>query len=238
MHHFSMQQNSVEWFKARSGMATASDFGNIITPKTMKPSSQITELAMRIAAERIMGKPAYESPTSKAMTWGHEYEQEAAEAYELQNGVTTHEGGFYTNDAFTYGASPDRRILDKGELMGLVEIKCPFNAANWMQSALEDEINPKYMPQVQGQILVSGALWVDYCSYHPDLGLTQIRVERDATWQDALSDALEQLEQTVRSYLLIMVEKGYAEQVPIKTIEQFTQAKEPDDMRDSILLAG
>ena len=46
----------------------------------------------------------------------------------------------------------------------------------------------KYVPQVQGQIWVTGALWGDFMSYHPGLPPFLKRVEPDPKYQKALDE--------------------------------------------------
>ena len=46
----------------------------------------------------------------------------------------------------------------------------------------------KYVPQVQGEIWVTGALWGDFMSYHPGLPPFLIRVEPDPKYQSALDE--------------------------------------------------
>ena len=50
-------QGSEQWKEARLGIPTASRFGSIITPKTMKPSSQADGYIAELVAEWILGQP-------------------------------------------------------------------------------------------------------------------------------------------------------------------------------------
>lgn len=178
-----VEQGSPEWQQVRLGIPTASEFCKIITP-TGKPSTQEDAYINRLVAELLVGHPVETFEKTEWMTRGNELEQEAADFYSFQYEVTLETVGFCTNDAGTYGASPDRLCGD-----GLVELKCPAPHTH-VQYMLDQKIDPKYIPQVQGQMLVTGAKWCDWVSYYPELPPVVIRVERDEDYLAKLEAAL------------------------------------------------
>ena len=51
------EQGTDEWRQARAGVATASQFGRLVTPAKLLPSKQLYGYAIELAAERILGRP-------------------------------------------------------------------------------------------------------------------------------------------------------------------------------------
>lgn len=177
-------QGSPEWLAARCGIPTASQFGRIISPKTLKPSEQASGYLHALLVERLFGVLG-ESEGSGFMERGSVLEQAAVDFYELQRGVDTQQVGFMLRDDGRVGGSPDRLVGDNGGL----EIKCPSAAVH--VGYLLDGIVAKYMPQVQGCMWLSGRAWWDLCSFHPELPPALVRVERDEEFIAALATAVE-----------------------------------------------
>ena len=145
MIHHDVKQNSDRWHNLRLGIPTASEFHRIITPKTMKLSSQAEDYRDWLLAEWIYGAPL-ESPETSFMQRGSELEPEAVRSYEFERDCEVSEAGFFTTDDGMVGASPDRLVGS----CGLLEIKCPAPQTHvgYMMSRAVDE---KYMTQLQGQ---------------------------------------------------------------------------------------
>ena len=186
-----IEQLTDEWTKARLGLPTASCFNKIITPKTGKLSSQADAYANRLISELILGRPQETFPPTYWMERGEMLEADAKKLYEFETGYNLKNGGFGTNDLGTAGASPDFRIFDdKDNLVGGGEIKC---VAPWthVENLLRDEIDPDYIPQVQGQILIYGFEFVDWFSYHPEMPPALIRTYRDDEYCEKLEAALQ-----------------------------------------------
>lgn len=197
------QQGTPEWFSARLGLPTASEFDKILTP-TGKPSTQWEAYANRLLAEMLVGKPVDSFEGNGWTERGNELEPEAAKFYEFTNEIETLTVGFVTNDEGTYGCSPDRLVGNDG----LLELKCPAPHTH-IQYLLDKKIDQKYYPQVQGQLLVTGRAWVDLVSYHPEMPPVVIRVPRDETFIMALDDALKDFTHKLQAKRKRMVELGY-----------------------------
>jgi hypothetical protein len=56
---------------------------------------------------------------------------------------------------------------------------------------LRNTIDPDYIPQVQGQMLIYGFKFVDWFSYHPEMPPALIRTYRDDMYCAKLDGALE-----------------------------------------------
>lgn len=176
-------QNSIEWYRLRLGVPSASEFHRILTP-TGKLSTQAQGYMIRLLAERMIGHPMEEIETSW-MARGTELEDSAVSSYEFQNEVETSPVGFITNDAGTVGASPDRMVGTDG----LLEIKCPAPNTH-VGYLLNKAVESDYYPQLQGQLWISERGWVDICSFHPELPPAVIRVQRDEKYIAELDKAL------------------------------------------------
>ena len=173
-------QRSPEWYAARRGVPTASDFDKIVT-STGAPSKQRQKYLYQLAGERL-GAVIEDGFQSVAMLAGIEKESEAKAYYELYH-APIQEVGFCMADG--YGASPDAFVDEDG----LLEIKCPIVSTH-VEYLLANRLPPDYVQQVQGQLLVTGRQWVDFLSYFPGLNPLLIRVERDKVFIKALKAEL------------------------------------------------
>lgn len=178
------EQRSPEWFAARLGVPSASQFGKIITP-TGKRSTQADGYLNRLVAEILTGKSDQQEP-NEAMARGTELEPEARSYYELIGGTVEEVGFCLHEDGF--GCSPDGLVGSQG----LLEIKCPLPHTH-VEYLRENALPGLYVPQVQGQLLVTGREWCDFLSYHPDMKPLLIRVERDEKFIKTLHEALIEL---------------------------------------------
>lgn len=188
-------QNSTEWYLARCGVPTASNFDKIVTSNG-EPSKQRTKYMWELAGQCIIKNPE-ESYQNAAMLRGIEMQFEAKSLYELINGVSVQEVGFCLDDSGKYGSSPDGLVGDDGGL----EIKCPLLATH-VGYLLYNHLPTDYIQQVQGNLLVTGRKWWDFKSYYPGIKPLIIRVERDEKFIKLLKQELiafcEELENVVK----------------------------------------
>ena len=182
-----VKQGTAEWFALRLGIPTASEFDNIVTPKTGKLSAGARKYSYRLIAERLLRQPVQSLDGISYIERGNELEPQAVQQYEFENDVATDPVGFITTDDGRMGASPDRLI--RGKAAG-VEIKCP--AAHTHIGYLLDGHDDKYRPQVQGQLLVAELEFVDFYSFHPRMPPAAIRTRRDDPYIRLMRDALEE----------------------------------------------
>jgi putative phage-type endonuclease len=159
-----IEQRSQEWFEQRAGRITASRFADAIAmnKKTGKPTAARETYMRTLVAEILSGRPRH-SVGSQSMAWGTEAEQFAREAYELETGLVVADAGFTTHYQYDYiGGSPDGLVAADG----LIEIKCPHDEqvhiGTWLNGMPDDHI-----PQVQGNMMVTGREWCDFISYDP-----------------------------------------------------------------------
>lgn len=174
-------QNSPEWYAAKHGIPSSSNFHKVVTIDG-KPSKQRAKYLCQLAGEIITGVSG-EAYQSKDMLRGKEIETEARELYQMLIGKAVKEVGFCL--AMGYGCSPDGLVGDKG----LVEIKCPIMATQ-VGYLLANTLPTDYFQQLQGQMLVTSRAWVDFFSYYPGLKPLFIRVKRDKNFLKLLEKEL------------------------------------------------
>lgn len=193
-YHDELIQGSDEWFAARTGLLTASEFDRLLTP-TLKIADNVKSRAhcWEIAAQRITQhvEPSY---VSDAMLRGHEDEILARDAYS-EHFAKVRECGFVTNSkwGFTLGCSPDGLVGDDG----MIECKSrgqKFQVQTIVEHHEAGTIPEDYILQVQGQMLVCQRKWCDLISYSGGLPMATMRVEADSTVQDAILEAAARFE--------------------------------------------
>lgn len=187
-----LEQGTPEWLAARCGIVTASVVGQLITPKTVKPSANdySRALAVTLTAERITGhvEPIHENSD---MLRGTLDEPFARDAY-AEHFAPVDEVGFMVRDdwGFRIGYSPDGLVGDNG----LIEIKSRRQKKH-LATILADEVPLENMAQCQAGLLVSGREWLDYVSFCSGMPLYVKRVEPDPKWFAAILDAVAAFEE-------------------------------------------
>ena len=169
------EQRSGQWWEAKRGLPSASNFSRIITVKGDR-SRQYESYLYELAAERI-STHREETYISAAMQAGIEREDLSRRIYEMHYEVEVKQVGFCLSDCGRYGCSPDGLV---GE--GLLELKNPLGKTQ-VEYLLAGSLPSAYVQQVQGGLLVTGAPWCDFVSYYPGLPLFVVRVEPDQEFQ-------------------------------------------------------
>lgn len=167
-------QGSAEWKQQRLGKVTASRVADVVAKTKTGWSAARANYAAQLIAERLTGSIA-ENFTNAAMQWGTETEPQARAAYTLQTDLVVEEVGFIGHPSLEMsGASPDGLIGDDG----MIEIKCP-NTATHLETLLGEEIDGKYIKQMQWQMACTGRKWCDFVSFDPRLPLhLQLSISR------------------------------------------------------------
>jgi YqaJ-like viral recombinase domain len=162
MKFIACEQGTPEWRQARSGIATASCFADLMAKIKSGESASRKNYRAQLVVERLTGKPV-NSFSSAAMRQGTEREPDARRAYMERTGNEVVEVGFCRHDDIECGASPDGLV----EVKGVLEIKCPELAKHleYLRIAAEP---PEYRCQIQGEIWLCERDWCDFVSYNPD----------------------------------------------------------------------
>lgn len=186
MPKLDLKQGSADWMRARLGIPTASDFSKIITPKTIKLSSQYDDYANLKIAEIMTGEMQGMFTPNYYMERGQLMELEARESYEFTHSVITEDGGFWTDKKHHFGASPDFMVGNDG----CGEIKC-LDGKQHVKYLVENKVKDEFMPQIMGQLLITEREWCDWWLYHPQMPRLAIRIYRDEKYIKTLSECLE-----------------------------------------------
>jgi hypothetical protein len=176
MKFYAVEQYSTEWWQIRLGIPTASNFHLFMTPggkPTAPDNKERRKYLYRLVGERILGEPAPPRFEGNEYTErGRDMEEEAAQAFSKLTGIPAKPGGFMTTDNGRYGCSLDRLMGS-----GAVEIKAP---AAWTHiQYLVEGPGDRYRPQVQGQLMISGFINVDFWSWHPRFAPVHIVTKPD-----------------------------------------------------------
>jgi hypothetical protein len=168
-------QYSPEWWDARCGVPTASEFSRIVTPAKGDYSKGAEGYIAELIAEQA--DPHYgevETYVSAAMRNGTMMEPEARRFYEFERGADVEEVGFCLTDDGRFGCSPDGLVGDDGGL----ELKSPEHKTH-VKYLLSGEVPTEYKPQVHAQLIITGREWCDFMSYARGLPPLLVRVEPD-----------------------------------------------------------
>lgn len=179
-------QGSDEWFSKRAGNIGASSFDKVLSPKGV-PSTQAKKLAYTLAVESITGVKDG-SYQSAAMERGVELEADARNMYEIMTGNEVQQVGIcYPDDHRNYHASPDGLMpfINRG-----IEIKCPL-ASTHAEYLIKGVLPTKYIPQVQGSMLITGYETWEFMSFYPGIKPLIVTVERDEKYIQKLTDELD-----------------------------------------------
>lgn len=178
-------QQTSDWLKERVGHCTASRFSDVLSKIKSGEAKERSKYRIQLVTERLTGAPTVGFQNA-AMLWGTQTEPEARMAYESERGAMVIETGFLKHATIPWcGASPDGLIGEDG----MLELKCPESTTHleWMEAA---KVPAKHVPQIQGQMAVTGRRWVDFASYDPrfpdGLQLFIVRVPRDDAYIKAL----------------------------------------------------
>jgi len=168
MKIYDVVQPSPEWHLLRMVRPTASNFDRIMMPGKRCLSAQVDDYIKEIiAAQTCEYLPERaEVYLTRPMRLGVARESEACHWYSMQTGYETVKIGFVTTDDGRFGCSPDRGVMVKGELAGLLEVKCPLMKTHrkWADAG---GVPREHLCQVHGALIVSGLPWVEFVSYPP-----------------------------------------------------------------------
>ena len=182
-----VSQNSPEWLALRAAIPTASEASKLIT-STGEPSKSMQDYAEALAGNMYAGKDLSAWEGNSYTERGHEIEDHARAAYELQNSVDVVKVGFVTDDLKQWGCSPDGLIGDDG----LLELKClpKRHIKTLLYFKKHGKPPTEYIPQCQMQLFVTGRTWNDLFFYHDDLPSLRIRITPDSKLFTALESQL------------------------------------------------
>ena len=185
MEIFAFDQGSAEWFAARAGIVTASEFQTLLMKGKGGGDSVTRRTYMRkLAGEILTGEPM-EAFTNAHMERGKLMEQEARDLYAFMTDTDPQQVGFIKSGR--KGASPDSLIESDGGLE--IKTKLPHLLIELLESG---EVPSEHVAQVQGGMWVAEREWWDFVAYWPKLPLFVKRIYRDEAYIKKLSEAVDQ----------------------------------------------
>lgn len=195
-------QRTPEWYQARLGIPTASNFKRILTA-TGKASTSAETYLYELIGEWLTGA-SEDGYRNKWMERGTGYEQEALAWYELVEDREIQKVGFvYKDELQLVGCSPDGLMMDRG-----LEIKCP-GAGVHAKYLLRDDMPTEYIPQVQGSMWVTEKERWDWLSYHPGAPPLVRTVFRDQSYMKLLDAAMKEFIDNLLEKREKLIKLGY-----------------------------
>ena len=198
MIEINCEQRSLEWHQARAGLVTASNFHRVITP-TGKVSSMVNDLILETVASVYNPKMHEENFVSFTMQRGAELEDEARESFTMETFLEVKQVGFIKHEDLLVGCSPDGLIGDDA----IIEIKCPQSKGH--MSNLIRKVDPKYYPQIQGQLWLTERKQCYFVSYNPDfndeLKISINTIDRDEEYIDKLRTLMINITDEIKTFI-------------------------------------
>lgn len=187
------EQGSSEWFAARSGIPTGTDFADMIT----SVKGDLSKSSEKLIAELIdqIARPGMQEQSftgNKHTERGKELEPQAGAWFTFMTGLKIQQVGLCVRDDGKVGCSPDYLVGAEGGL----EIKCPDGKTH-VAYLLANKLPDEYKQQVHGSMVVTGRRWWYFLSFCHGYKPLLIKVH----WNDytdkvsyAISEFLDRLE--------------------------------------------
>lgn len=208
MQVFDCEQGTPEWFAARAGIPTASQFATVMASGRGGSDSKTRRTYMlKLAGEILTGQPM-DSFSNSHTDRGHEMEPDARNYYAFLLDVEPKQIGFIRSG--NTGASPDSLIGDSGMLE--IKTKLPHLLLDLL---LRDEFPPEHMAQCQGQLWVAEREWVDLVCYWPNMPKFVKRVNRDEEYITKLSGAVDQFNDELAEIVARFTDHKVASAAPV-----------------------
>lgn len=225
---FLCDQNSPDWYEARRGLATASEFECIVKRlKSGGVSEKRQTYMFKLAGERLTGDLT-EQVFARSLERGKTYEEEARDGYSFLKNTDVQIVGFVRNEIA--GCSPDGLVGTDGG----VEIKVAQPHIQ-IERLLTGGLPEEHKAQVQGNLWITEREWWDFTSYCPKLPQLIVRVTRDNGYIANLAGAVakfnEELAETVEKI------KSYGEPKPTVK-DQLIASVKATGFDPEILMAG
>lgn len=180
------EQGSPEWFAARAGIPTASEFAAILTPpKSTKAQAKTRRTyLLKLAGEIVTGVPM-DHVSTYHMERGKVMEDEARDLYAFMTDADPQRVGFIRSGSA--GCSPDSLIGETGGLE--IKTKAPHLMLDIL---LTGEMPEEHLAQVQGSLWLTNREWWDFVAYWPKLPLFVKRIHRDEEYIAKIAAAVDQ----------------------------------------------
>jgi hypothetical protein len=178
-------QGSADWFAARRGIPTASEFATIIGVKKDAKDKKTRQAYMRKLAGEIITGEVVEGYSNAHMERGKEMEGEARDRYAFQYDIDPVRVGFIRNGRA--GCSPDS-LVGTG---GMLEIKTCLPHI-LIEKIEADDFPPEHRAQCQGGLYIANREYIDIAMYWPKLPLFVKRAHRDEGYIATIAGAIKE----------------------------------------------
>lgn len=222
-----------EWYRARIGVFSASNFALLMAKPADKQSywSKSALNSIERSVSELYFNDYIKRPDSDSTRWGLKYEREALELFCKRNDFSFEEIGFIVSDESKWiGATPDAKILNKHEPENVIiaEVKCPYNQKYFydyknkiIDSKTLKRSKSEYYWQIQGTMWVTKANYSYFIILDPrvsqEKSLHYVKIERDEEdinlLKKKLFDSLK-----YRDEILELVRKGIRKPVPLSSL--------------------
>lgn len=196
---FDCEQSTPEWFEARRGLPTASEFSTVMAKGKGGGTSLTRKKYLLTLAGEILTGECVEGYVNAHMERGKAMEAEARDLYAFKTDAELRRVGFVKSLLWNAGASPDSLI---GEVGG-IEVKTALPHIQ-LERLIDNELPAEHKAQCQGILGITGRSWLDFVSYWPKLPLLVVRVHRDEPYIAAMKIAVqefnEELSELVRKF--------------------------------------
>lgn len=196
-------KGDMAWHEQRLGKLTSSRFADMMA-KGRGKDEQYGLASMKYIYEKIAEQLSLQPHivTSQATDWGSQMEYNAIEKYQEITGNEVKQVGFVDYGEYA-GGTPDGIVGDDG----IIEVKCPFNPANHIETVLEGQVPKQYVFQIQGNLMVTDRKWCDFISFDPrileeSLQIKIIRMERDEEIIQAIQDRIKEVADKIKELTL------------------------------------
>ena len=177
---FDCDQGTEEWYRARMGIPTASEFSTVLAKgKSGGESKTRRTYMLKLAGEILTGEPM-ESYSNQHMERGKEMEPEARNLYSFLRETDLGRVGFIKNGE--KGCSPDALIGENG----MLEIKTALPHI-LIDLHTRNDFPPEHFAQCQGALWVAEREWIDIAVYWPKLPLFVHRAHRNEAFIKTLA---------------------------------------------------
>ncbi len=165
-----MKQDTIEWHIARLGKITGSEIHRCIgSPRKRETyARQLLEEIEAIESGRAEEYVAEKDFYSPATDWGKQHEPQARKNAELINDIEIVEAGLMIHPDYPFIACS----VDGLYSSGLAEIKCPWSSSDHILCFVQG-MPVKHVPQVQGNLWITGQPEALFVSYDPRLSVSR-----------------------------------------------------------------
>ena len=190
-----VEQKTDEWYKVRELKLTASHAQTI-----MANGKGLETYCKELVAEYLSEAPK-EHFTSPDIERGNLLEAQAREYCSLLTGIDFQEVGFVLiNEHF--GVSPDGVVIENDKIVDSIEIKCHSDKV-FLELILTEQIDPKYLAQMQCQMYAMETNSCLYFAYNPNIKPYYFmkRIEADKEAQAKLKSGIDKGIKLIEDYL-------------------------------------